>query len=210
MPKADWTAPRIWPDGECFILGGGPSINDIDLSLLEGKRVIAVNNAYKLGNWDVMFYGDCRWYQRHKEALTKFTGLKVHSCNANEGCGDVKKIRKIGGNTYGINRRTDRLQWNASSGACAINLAVHFGVKRIILLGFDMQKVDGETNFHRDHAHHRGSEKDYRKFNPYPRHLVPFESIARDLKAYGVECLNATPNSALKAFPIVSPSEVLS
>jgi len=54
-----WTAPRIWDGGECFILGGGPSLRVEQVSSLQGHRVIAVNQAYKLGNWiDVLFFGD--------------------------------------------------------------------------------------------------------------------------------------------------------
>ena len=54
-----WTAPRIWDGGECFILGGGPSLAAVDVGQLRGRRVIAVNQAYKLGDWiDVLFFGD--------------------------------------------------------------------------------------------------------------------------------------------------------
>ena len=35
----------------CYIIGGGPSIAETNLSLLRDKFVIGVNMAYKLGNW---------------------------------------------------------------------------------------------------------------------------------------------------------------
>ncbi len=46
-----WPIPKIWNKSTVFIIGGGPSLLDIDLSLLHDKRVIGVNQAYKLGNW---------------------------------------------------------------------------------------------------------------------------------------------------------------
>ena len=58
--KSDrWTAPRMWDGGECFLLGGGPSLHEVDVNRLRGRRVIAINQGYKLGDWiDVLFFGD--------------------------------------------------------------------------------------------------------------------------------------------------------
>lgn len=204
-----WTAPRLWPDGECFILGGGPSLEEVDLSLLEGKRVIAVNNAYELGAWDVLLYGDCGWptyegteKKPHKEILLQWAGLKVHPCQNAEKLPGIKTMPRRN-RPNGICRNPQKLAWNLNSGACAINLAFHFGVKRIVLLGFDLQEVDGRHNWHMDHPH-----ADRAKFNPYERFRQPFPDIARDLEELGVECLNATPGSALDVFPIVTLGEV--
>jgi len=71
MPRDSrlWRVPRLWPGGECFILGGGPSLKDVDMSRLKGHRVIAVNNAFKLADWiDVMFFGDPRWLKSRNQA----------------------------------------------------------------------------------------------------------------------------------------------
>jgi len=38
----------MWEGETAFIVGGGPSLLDVDISVLEGKRVIGVNNAYQL------------------------------------------------------------------------------------------------------------------------------------------------------------------
>jgi len=77
-------------------------------------------------------------------------------------------------------------------------------VKRIVLLGFDMRKVDGKTNWHDDY----GVPKKF-QFNPYSRFLKPFDGIAKDLNRQNVECVNATPDSALDVFPKLSLDEVL-
>lgn len=54
-----WKAPSMWDGGQCFILGGGPSLTVEQVESLRGRRVIAVNQAYKLGDWiDVLFFGD--------------------------------------------------------------------------------------------------------------------------------------------------------
>lgn len=205
-----WAVPRLWPDGECFILGGGPSLEDVDLRLLEGKRVIAVNNAYELGDWDVMLFGDCAWMRYkgqagrpHKECLLQWAGLKVHSCAGGEKIPGVKVMPRFHKMT-GICRNPRKLSWNFNAGLCAVNLAYHFGVKRIVLLGFDMRQVEGKHNWHMDHPH--SGRKSY---NPWPRFLEKSPDIARDLKELGIECLNATPGTALEEFPVVALGEVL-
>ena len=200
--KAFWTAPRMWPGQTVFILGGGPSLQNIDLNRLRESRVIAVNNAYQLAEWiDVVFYGDCRWYENHKDALLNFGGLKVTCCDQHTKLPGIKAIKRRNG-TVGLDCNPALIAWNLSSGAAAINLAVHFGAKKIVLLGFDMRKINGRNNWHTSHA--EGQDRD-----PYARFLATFPPIARDLIALDVECVNATPGSALGVFPIVDPAEVL-
>lgn len=209
-PKAPlWTIPRIWDGTECFILGGGPSLNAVDVEQLRGRHVIAVNNAFKIAMWaDAMFYGDLKWptFGRpvpHGQLLLQFAGLKVTSVEKHEGKPGIKAVRRFG-KSYGISRNPGYLTWNKSSGASAINLAVLLGAGRIVLLGYDMHKIGGECNWHQEHPNHNNPKK-----NPYEGFLEPFPAIARDLKAMGVECVNATPGSALTEFPIITPEEAI-
>jgi hypothetical protein len=195
-----WSVPRIWPGGECFILGGGPSLTLVDIDRLQGRRVIAVNDAYRIAPWaDVMFYGDGPWLTAHRKALLDFAGLKISGCATQTNEPGIRHVYRDMIN-HGISRDPTEVRWNRSSGACAINLAVHFGVKRIVLLGFDMRRVDGQKHWHPDVNDDPG--------NPYPRFLEVFPVIARDAEALGVEILNATPGSALTAFPIEEPAEL--
>lgn len=215
-----WKAPRLWPDRTCYILGGGVSLNKIDFSRLYGQRVIAVNHAYKLGPWDAMFFNDRHFFTvESRSGLLDFPGLIVTTNRHHSGRPRVlvMKRKNIGGGG-GIITNPHTLVWNLSSGACAINLAVHFGVRRIILFGFDMRRVsikendiglapDAAREGWRCNWHEPHPTTDAKK-NPYPRFLVPFKGIARDLKKIGVDCINATPGSLIKVFPIVKPEEV--
>lgn len=199
-----WIAPKLWPDGECFILGGGPSLKALDINRLKGRRTIAVNNAYKLADWiDVLFFGDCRWLGAHREALLHWAGLKVTTCERHIGKPGLKVIKKLN-RIIGLSSDPGVVAWNLSSGACAINLAVHFGVKRMVLLGFDMQKVDGKTNWHDDYPAPINP-----RHNPYPRFMGKFPAIAEALKRRKIECINACPDSALEVFPKVAMEDVL-
>ena len=77
-----WEIPRIWDGGQCFIIGGGASFPrqfDVPESIIQevylnkntpsayapymegihGEHVIAVNMAYRLGQWlDCVLFGD--------------------------------------------------------------------------------------------------------------------------------------------------------
>ncbi len=198
-----WTAIDIWPDSTVYIIGGGPSLKNMDLSQIQNKRIIGVNNAYQLGEWvDVCWWGDCPWWRQHAERLKKFPGLKIHCCNRHAIRPDTKRLLR--GRPLGIDLRPEYVAWNNSSGASAVNLAVHFGAKRIVLLGFDMKKgPNGENNWHTEHKNY---EPDW---NPYDRFLKVWPHIRKDAKKIGVEILNATPDSALTLFPMVKLEDIV-
>lgn len=204
-----WRAPRLWPNATVYILGGGPSLKLLDVERLRGRHVIAVNNAYQLGDWiDVCYFGDLSWHRIHRDALLKFAGLKVTTCVHLENAPGIKLIRKRN-KPSGISRDQSIVCWNNSSGGCAINLATLFGAKRIILFGYDMRMVDDDCNWHRDYPDVQDEKKRKKKEKLYLTFLKPFDQIARGLKRDGIECINATPGSALTQFPIVEPESVL-
>ena len=190
----------LWKGQSCFIIGGGPSLKDMDLSPIHNHNVIGVNDAFKLGPWvDICWFGDCRWAVWNHEALTKFGGevITCVRCNCQHPAVQVRRTEQ-----KGISTNPEEVRWNRSSGASAINLAFHLGVTKIILLGFDMQVRDGQHNWHTNHKHHPRHEV-YQE-----RMITPFESITRDAKTLGIEIINSTPDSALKVFPYQELSEV--
>jgi len=181
-----------------FILGGGPSLADVDLSLLHGQRVIGVNQAFKLGPWvDVLYFGDCDWYHRYgMPEIRQYAGLKISSCSIipQFGWKHVHRVRRT--KPYGIEyEHRDAVAWNNNSGASAINVAYWLGAERVVLVGFDMHKQDGRKNWHDDY---RGE-----RHNPdlFDRHLKGFPAIAEDAEKIGLEIINATPHSAITVFP---------
>ena len=152
-----------------------------------------------------MFFGDCRWYNWHRKLLREFAGVKVTACeNFSDNKHNELKVMRRKNSPKGITLDPGVIGWNLSSGAAAINLAVHFGAKSIVLMGFDMRKIDGNCNWHKDHETSTKANH-----NPYARFLSPFSNIAHDLRELKIECVNATPNSALTVFPILDPKVVI-
>jgi len=228
----------MWEGGECWIIGGGPSIaqefgvpEDVISAVLSGeqplnayspyfspihdKHVIGVNTAFLLGEWvDVMFFGDGGFYTSNVVEMNKRTKIKVSS-NPNL----VKKTRIFQGVKYvprdnshpeGISNKPNRVSWNLNSGAAAINLAHQFGAKRIYLLGFDMKLgEDGNQWWHRHYSAHKPGKRRNPKKLPFHRHLKSFPMIANDAKRLGLEIINVSPDSEIPDFKRVKLSDVL-
>lgn len=228
-----WIVPKLWPESTCFIIGGGPSLalqaglspSDKDPEIvfpavrkhliecygLDRFRTIGVNCAFKLGEdlVDVLWFGDCGFFDRNFVEIAKFSGLKAHCCKRLANRPGTLPITRI--ETEGLTSDPRKIHWNESSGASAINLAVHFGAKRIILMGYDMKfGSDKKFNWHDEHKHgERMKKRKALQWNPFPRFLKQFKIIQRDAKKMGVEILNATSDSALTIFPNVRLEDVI-
>lgn len=193
---------RLFPGETIAILGCGPSLNADDVNYLRGKvRVIAINAAHKLAPWaDVMYAADAK-YWAHVKGAPNFTGPK-YSIDANSGKWHSVgvKVLKIAG-SQGLSLDPTMLAMGANSGYQSVNLAVHLGAKRILLLGYDMQKVFGREHFTNDYPAPTSS--------PYQVFLRHFASIVEPLKKVGVSVINCTPRSALTVFPRMPLREAL-
>lgn len=232
----DWEVPKMWEGGECWIIGGGPSMPRLFgvpeeiieavknrqqpmsayspyLSAIHDRHVIGVNAAFLLGDWvDVMVFGDGPFYVKNKDDINKFKKIKV-SVNPSvepgkKGVFYIKHLTRDGGHPYGISTRPGMVSWNKHTGGAAINLAYHFGVKRVLLLGFDMKNdTDGSSHWH---GQYRLPGKPGEKQRmPFDKHLQSFRPIANDAKRYGLEILNVNPDSAIRELPKVKLEDVL-
>lgn len=225
-----WRVPRMWQGGEVWIIGGGTSIptqfgvpSEITeqvltgrlpisaynpyLSQLHGKHVIGVNIAFKLGPLISMaYFGDRAFFKRFHVELKEFKNLKVTHAHLLsryiEYHRDIRKLR-YDTKTRGLNTDPSVVSWNFSSGAAAINIAAHTGVKRILLLGYDMRPMNTFTHWHARYKGYRTNMETFQRF------LLPFPDIAVSAKKLGIEILNVNPDSAINAFPKVHLKEVL-
>lgn len=212
-----WSVPREWPGGTAFILGGGPSLRNFDSSVLAGRHAICVNNSWELlPTADVLYFCDSSWWNRKTPkdpALSGYpnNGAAVKACFRGRYIASISDVRdsavkhlRNAGKT-GLSLRPDGLCHGTNSGYQAMNLAVLFGVSRIVLLGFDMH-TDGEaTHWHAGHGR-PAAEVDHKLSKVF----VPnFQKLVEPLAMAGVQVLNATPGSALTYWPHVPLAEIL-
>jgi len=194
-----WAAPCLWPGATVACLGGGPSLTQKDVDCLRGRvRVIAVNDAWRLAPWADVLYGcDWRWWLKHG-GVPDFAGVKVSLSNSRGYLDDFSEIRLLDNTGVdGLELRRTGLRTGRNGGYQAINLALHLGARRILLLGYDMKAdAEGRTHWFGDHA-------DWpTRPTIYATAMLPhFAGLATALRDAGVETINCTVGSALTVFP---------
>lgn len=193
------------------VIGGGSSLTPEDVNFCRGKaRVIAVKEAVLLAPWaDVLYAADAKWWRGYQGA-PDFAGLKYSIVQdpGQEQLGDwpgLQVLKNTG--TEGLELEPTGLRTGFNSGYQAVGLAVHLGVSRIVLLGFDCWTgPKGDQNWFTQYPH---LVKSHHTPSPYPLFLQAFASLVEPLKAAGVEIVNASRFTMLKAFPYLSLEEAL-
>lgn len=228
--------PAIWEGETAYIVGSGYSVieqfnipysiyqqiangeEDINvlntylIPYLAGKPTIGVNLSGLIGPViDVLYFRDCNFYDDYR-ARIKWDfkgGLRYSSCTKQELGSEVTVLNspnKGKSVTTGITTEPGAVCWNYDSGAAAINLAVQFGAKKIVLIGYDMSLgPNGEQRWHGEHQ-----KSDNRATGqPFKRMLPSYRNVAKDAKQLGVEIVNANPWSKIDVFPRMNLKEIL-
>lgn len=145
-----------------------------------------------------MVYGcDAAWW-KFRKGLPGFPGLKA--CYSGNGLAEYPDIRRVD-----IDKRKDLILLDktgktgsgGNSGFQALNLAIQFGARQVLLLGYDMHIGAG--------IHWYGPNKWQDANNPndsiFQRWIAAFDGSVPILKKMGVEVINCSMQSALTCFP---------
>lgn len=187
------------------ILASGYSLTQeqIDAARHSGHHTIVVNTTYRsMLDATTLYAGDFLWWKVNvADVRARFKGKLVTQDNT--AAARWPFVTRVRGSTRdGLGQNV--IHTNGNSGMQALNLAYLWGFKRIVLLGFDMQLgPNGEKHHHSDHP------KPMVQGQTFYEWLHKAEKVARDLKSTDCEVLNATPESAMKCFPLVDWKEVL-
>jgi hypothetical protein len=168
----------------------------IDLKYLRrftSWRVLAVNNTWALLPWaHAMYAGDRQWWNAYAEQVS-FCGERWTRDPLSAQRHRLRLATWRDGT--GLCKTPWHLHSGGNSGHQAINLAYHFGARRIVLLGFDMHRSDGG---HWHGEHHGMLSAPNPHIAAWREMMLP---LAQDLRDAGVDVVNATPGTALEAFP---------
>lgn len=187
----------------------GPSLTPEVAEACRGHRLIAINDAYKLIPFaDVLYACDAAWWDVHQGA-NGFRGERWSSHGKpghddKRACADRWGLNIVGGaEREGFSADHRLIHYGSNSGFQGINLAILFGARRIILVGFNMQAPKGTpVHFFGDHPKGLYNNRDYDRFIP------AFDEAAKSLPP-GVEIINCTPGSALRCFPMADLKDAL-
>jgi len=193
------------------VAGTGPGLTPEVANYCKHQFVIAVNDAHLLLPFaQVLYAADSAWWDFYK-GVPDFLGERwsVLEDPSLRGSGNESlRARKLriaaqyyiklveGANKVGFSTDASILHYGANSGFQAINLALHFGASRVLLIGFNM---DGPHFFGNHPVPLRNSD---------PNAFLPYFKAASEVYT-GVPIINCTPHSLLTCFPAMSLEEAI-
>jgi hypothetical protein len=197
----------------------GPSLTGIDLSPLQNHvTTITVNGSWRAANWaDFWFTGDPWGIHGPQLPPESFTGALYAAISQDHGTGTalsikhrrepserVSCVQAIFDNNYEKSIKERRCYGlsedcraiaGGNSGYGALNMAYLMRPRNIVIFGLDGNSGyfynTGETNRDLDHL---------------PEY---FESSVDQLKAKGIQVINASPESKITCFPKVDPTDAI-
>lgn len=184
-----------WLGRTAFVIASGPSLTREDCDCVErvAAESIAVNSTFRIAPWASVVYGcDYEWWRTHVDEVRRVSQAELWTQDPVAAPKfELKYIESQRGS--GLSKGPGIFQ-GGNGGHQAIALAAKWGAKRIVLLGFDMQNTNGKTHWHGDHP------PGMQKIPPFQIWIDAMEKLAVDLKAAGIETLNASRETALTCF----------
>lgn len=195
--------PPLWRGERCFILAGGRTLASEPIHKITG-RIIAIKHTVKRRpDADAYIWGGTKWPGDFaQELLDLYEGPLAVKRDVEHGVPDnIHQVRRQRA-TNGMNALSldPSLLGGHCTGGSAINLAFHLGCTEIVLVGYDLNGA------HWDPAH------------PFPqppstihaRHARSIDAMAPALQAHGVNVINTSRTSRLKAFRRRRLSDIIS
>jgi hypothetical protein len=192
-----------WSRDTAIIVASGPSAAAVPLESAKGRaRWIVVNEGHRLAPWaDAIYAADHPWWVRNR-GLRNFSGLRMSQSDAARKSYGVKQINLRRVDTI-VTQPRGTIGYGGNSGFQAINLAVQFGAKRIVLVGFDL-RIDLGVHWHGRHEQMNNPAED-----SVARWARILDGVARQFRALNIQVLNASPVSVLNNYPKVDFAEAM-
>ena len=173
------------------IVAPGPSLTQDQVDLCKDHFMITIGNAWRMNaQANILYHCDKRWWDYY-QGVPSFLGKKISIDETR-----FTQSLQLSEKRTGLDLRQGWVVGGKNSGYQAINLAVHYQPKKIILLGYDMKLgKNGEKNI--DGNHPREVQKDPSDFNLFKKH---FETMLYDLELLKISVYNCSTDSDLDCF----------
>lgn len=191
---------KVWPGSTIVCVATGPSLCQEDVDACRGRaKVIAIKHAIQVAPWADVLYS-CgadmsRWWHRYGDKLDWYQGLRY---TLDPQAAKWAQVLRYTGET-GLELDPSALRTGRHSGYQSINLAVHLGAARIVLLGFDATGLEHFFGRHPDHF----ARPPLETFRPM------YDTLLEPLAALGITVINASRETALTCFPRQTIQEAL-
>jgi hypothetical protein len=181
--------------GVCILAAPGPSLPSARL----GDRghlpdILAVTSAFlAVPRARHVYAADRPWWVAYGERVTAMhPEAQRWMPRDNRGAVDGCTPLEIDIGAPGLSRVPGKVHRGGNSGYQALNLAVLLGYTTLLLVGYDMRRVDGRQHFFGPYP-----EQHLDRESPYHDWVAAFRTVAMD----GFRVVNCTPGSAIDAFP---------
>ncbi|MZH03297.1 MAG: hypothetical protein F3745_07875 [Nitrospinae bacterium] len=183
-----------------FILASGPSLADLDLSLLRNKIVMGLNRStmvYPSPYYQCVF--DHRLFDLYYDAYKNVRQLFTLE---NRPLGLPLKL--LGGEGFSTDLE-EGIYSGYTISFFALQVAVYMGFKRIFFLGLDLKHAGPNTHFFGKDPQTSNHEQ-----TEFPKMIKMLNYGASKLASLDVEVYNCSPISTLEKFSKITYSEALS
>lgn len=156
--KKEYLSPSNWAGKfkniPCFIMGNGPSINDIpDFSVFDSYLTVGINRIFLKYDPTILLWQDMAlWIQHHNEVV-QTKALKYVRRGADT-CGGFYAFSLSGGIPK-LTDRIDTLYGRGSSGTIAWQFVNCLGCDPVVLLGMDCTYRNKMTDFYGSNPMHK-------------------------------------------------------
>jgi hypothetical protein len=203
-----------------IVLGTGPSVTPDQIELIKksGLPVYGCNNAYQIVDLTALLACNIEWWAHYWRIDEALRNGDFEKWTWDRATADRYGIGYIKGE-WGKGLSTDPavIHYGHSSGYQLVNLAYHYGVREMILVGYDLRYPPGYDGMKKI----AGGDRHY--FGEYPKELQHWTKFGigdqgelcglldcyRTIKPedYGLRIVNCSPGSALDFFETGDLSE---
>lgn len=200
--NSEWL--RGWCRGEdVFVVAGGASLCGFDFSRLEGRRVVAVNRSLYYCRADVVVFLDAVMGTEFRKELPGFPDsidarVVAGHCAGMRPSKNVTVVRSCGKMAKPI-EPSKGLLGRATSAQLGISVALAGEARAVYLLGVD---ANGRGHFYPHPAYDRTN----------PRAALQYQRMASAFDGFEPwrdRIINLNPDSSVRTFDFMDPSEVL-
>lgn len=202
----------------CFIVGNGPSVNDLDTSLLVGQDILTVNGMVESPLFDQLspkFYCliDRNVFKKYSVQIKNkinenpYTTFILHRKLRNE-VGDLNNVFYVYGTKLPVSKKLNidlAANFNAYINIVpnCIAIAIYLGYKEIVLLGCDFNffAVNKNLHFYENKKNVHRKESLFQSLFGASIACQQFEYLYQYAKEKDINIINATTGSLLDVFP---------
>jgi hypothetical protein len=152
-------SPKEWngrmKDIPCFILGNAPSLNNVNVSLLDNYFTVGINRIFYKYDPTILIWQDLALWTQEKNKVLDTKAIKY--CRESSETKGGFYIFKLKGREATLSHSTETLYGRGSSGSIAYQFVHALGCNPIILVGMDCRydKKTKLTDFYGNNKMHR-------------------------------------------------------